>query len=68
MLHSGASPPVTDKAQRGQRFSLGKHLKPKKASWLSNTSWARDNGNGHFLSSLENTILSHFQSKTLKNS
>lgn len=35
---------------------------------MPNTNWGRDNGNGHFPSSLENTLLSHFQSKTLKNS
>lgn len=34
---------------------------------MSNTTWDRNNGNGHFLGSLEKAILSHFQAETLKN-
>lgn len=33
---------------------------------MSNINWARDNGNGYFLCSLENT-LGHFQTETFKN-
>lgn len=35
---------------------------------MSNTTWDRNSRNAHFLSSLENIILSHLQTETLKNS